>query len=217
MHGITGLHFAAFLAPCPHPPGSERVSLRLHGKFFTIPRGLQSLSLSVRLVEDTIVGTLVQRVHGKTWIQDTTRVWRERGWMKKSSRAKKIINLHEGIRANTTFVCVCVLYRRKPFNDRAKGGKRRSRDERGRIEKARGMHEKGQEPWTERYTYHNGALPMRNRHFRFTQILSFANKLLGCRSERSRRASPRAKALPWRWYERTKQAATSRSTCSLSR
>lgn len=108
MHGITGLHFAAFLAPCPHPPGSERVSLRLHGKFFTIPRGLQSLSLSVRLVEDTIVGTLVQRVHGKTWIQDTTRVWRERGWMKKSSRAKKIINLHEGIRANTTFVCVCV-------------------------------------------------------------------------------------------------------------
>lgn len=124
MHGITGLHFAAFLAPCPHPPGSERVSLRLHGKFFTIPRGLQSLSLSVRLVEDTIVGTLVQRVHGKTWMQDTTRVWRERGWMKKSSRAKKIINLHEGIRANTTFVCVCVcVVQEKTVQRQSKRGK----------------------------------------------------------------------------------------------
>lgn len=140
MHGITGLHFAAFLAPCPLPPRSERVSLRLHGKFFTIPRGLQSLS--VRLVEDTIVGT-VQRVHRKTWIQDTTRVWRERGWMKKSTRAKKIINVHEGIHANTTFVCVCVLYRRKPFNDRAKGGQRRTKGERGTNRKGTGDARKG--------------------------------------------------------------------------
>lgn len=43
----------------------------------------------------------------------------------------------------------------------------------------RGMHEKGQEPSTDTPTTTACAASYRNRHFRFAQILSFANKLLG--------------------------------------
>lgn len=53
------------------------------------------------------------------------------------------------------------------------------------------MHEKGQEPWTEIHLPRPSA-SYRNRHFRFTQILSFANKLLGCRSERNDAEAKRA-------------------------
>lgn len=54
--------------------------------------------------------------------------------MKKSTRAKKIINVHEGIHANTTFVCVCVcVVQEKTVQRQSKRGteknERRTRDE----------------------------------------------------------------------------------------